>query len=323
MEQFYSQKSSLKSALTAIRWFAFADVTITVAVLYIHLLWTDITLVYSILFVFHIFHAFSWMAGLAVTSNLYALEYVLMTGMVYVVCFLTDVAALVWRSIILSGSANKFSIGALVFNCLYIVLDSVLVLLLTRSLSLLKVFKDQVSVALEATSVSHLQKELYTKHPFPLVRARNAIMMTSILDLFLWLGVMILFALGLGITITFQNLIYMQIPHAFLWVAGLAIYKELLDAEFAVTFVIFYSIAIGLDAASVFWRVFLIASCTSCSFFVIFAWITLGLVFVMVIVDGVQIVMALLVIRYLKVEFERLLPLVKRRLNPNQPRFYS
>lgn len=322
MEQFYQQPGSLSTTISFLRGLAFIDLFASAAYLYLLLIWADMSQTFAFIALFQILHLFSWMAGIASTSGMYAHEYILMTSMVYIIAFFADLGSLIWRSIILDSS-DRFQMGALIFNYIFCVNDLVIVFLLGNFLTQARKFRDAIMVALEAAVDTELLVGQYKRIDFRLYSARNYVRILSILDLFLFLGVVLLFALGLSVTQTFGMITFMQIPHAYLWIAGLAIDRGMLDWGFVVIFCIHYGIAILLDFSSLIWRALIVADCVNCSFFSIFGWITVGLVGALTVVSFAQLFLGITVVRMLVIEFKRLLPLVIDKLYPTSQRFYS
>lgn len=322
MEQFYQQPGSLFRTVAAIRGFAFADLFTSAAYLYLLVIWQDKGTTFALITLFQILHVFSWVAGLASASGMYAHEYILMTGMVYIVALLADIGSLIWRSLILNTS-DSFQIGALVFNCLYVLIDFIQMFLLGSMLTQAKEFKDSISVALAGTVQTELLINQYTKTDYRLYSARTYVRIVSMIDLFLAIALAVMAALGLSVDQTFQRLILFQIPHGYLWIAGLGIEKQMLDWGFVAFFCIHYGIAFCLDFASLIWRAMIVGSCVNCSFFAVFSWIMVGVVGAMTLVSFVQVFLGITVIRMLVIEFRRLLPLVVDKLYPSSPRFYN
>lgn len=322
MEQFYRQPGSLFRTVGTIRGLAFVDLFTSVAYLFTVLIWPNKGQTFSLITLFQILHFFSWAAAFASSSGMYAHEYILMTGMVYIVALMADVASLIWRAIIIN-TQDSFQIGILTFNSVMVLNDLVLIIVLGTLLTKAKEFKDSINVALRQTVSTELLISQYTKIDYRLYSARNYVRIVAMMDLFLTIVLAVMFALGLSINQTFAQLTLFQLPHTYLWIAGLGIEKGTLDWGFIIFFSIHCVIAVLLDLSSLFWRVILMADCTNCSVFGIFGWIMTGIGAGMTAVSFAQIFLSIKVYMMTVVEFHRLLLLVSSKLHPYSARFYS
>jgi hypothetical protein len=275
---------------------------------------------------------FIWFGSLALTYKLYDYSFAMLLAMLYGLSLLFDASAFVWRIYDILHYETQFSFlnGTLILNGLLIIVDIIQCITLIHCMVKIKEHVDKLNIGLEKNASSNLVLQLYKKKPFELIKAWGTMRICGVLEIFMVLLVLSLYALGLNhINTIFVTLNYLLIPHLFLWIGCFAISKGLLDKDFIIGTAIVYGICMLLDGMSFAWRLYIVIRChlygtlASCIWMTPFAWITILCTLALSILSLVQLRFGMIVSDYIDKEEDRLLPYVKRRLRVNLPKFFS
>jgi len=322
IEFFYEPQPKLIRCLSIVRWMAQFELVVVAAFGYTRILWVTATTTQSLLFLAHVLHLFSWAASLCLTSRMYHLGYILMTTMVYIVCFMADFSVMIYRAVN-DPLATDYTTAAIIFNVLLVIIDIIISITDIFILAWTKQFKDTLMLGLKQLNKGLYDLDFFTMNKGGLMFLWFGLKILGIIELVCVIVMIIFFALGLNINSTFAYLLLFQLPHMFLWVILVAISCRIRDTLFIQITIALYAVSIIFDGISTVYRIILIGHCSkagTCGFVEPFCWVTVGLTLLLISMSFIDILLMFGLIKTIKKEILRIVRYVPRRLNIVRPK---
>ncbi|MCJ7636263.1 MAG: hypothetical protein MUO21_02105 [Nitrososphaeraceae archaeon] len=297
------------------------DLLLIIGFIIIHILWLEnanLTIMFSLLAILSSVHTFSWFAGYALTKHYMSKFYMFFFSFIYFLSVFLNLLSLILRLIIYflcgsDGSSCDVTLFGYNFGQPYTSDDQIYILLSgiwVIAFIVLSLVQAIIGVEMYKTLIQYYetlgkQDPNDIKSSEMLYRARGVIRGLYVIEFVLAISLIVIAALGVSVTTTFEYLTFGQLIHLFLWV-GIRVIAgssdKMLqgvksDAINSMTYIVVVMMLVVLEfigSGIVFvWRFIILVTCDTCSFDTFESTINLLFSIFMNILDFVLLVISL------------------------------